>query len=90
MIAVCAVAAGTSVIEDTIYLDRFTHVPDLARMGAQIELRGNVAVVKGVDRLAGAQVMATEHACFRLPRHGSARSAGRDAGGSHLSPGPRL
>jgi UDP-N-acetylglucosamine 1-carboxyvinyltransferase len=60
MIAVCAVAAGTSVIEDTIYLDRFTHVPELARMGAQIELRGNVAVVKGVDRLAGAQVMATD------------------------------
>jgi UDP-N-acetylglucosamine 1-carboxyvinyltransferase len=60
MIAVCAVAEGTSVIEDTIYLDRFTHVPELARMGARIELKGNVAVVKGVDRLAGAQVMATD------------------------------
>lgn len=60
MIAVCAVADGTSVVEDTIYLDRFTHVPELARMGAQIELKGNVAVVKGVDRLAGAQVMATD------------------------------
>jgi len=60
MIAVCAVAGGTSVIEDTIYFDRFTHVPELARMGAQIELKGNVAVVKGVDRLYGAQVMATD------------------------------
>ncbi|HTL27518.1 MAG TPA: UDP-N-acetylglucosamine 1-carboxyvinyltransferase, partial [Burkholderiales bacterium] len=60
MIAVCAVADGMSVVEDTIYLDRFTHVPELARMGAQIELKGNVAVVKGVDRLAGAQVMATD------------------------------
>src|SRR5688572_9857337 len=60
MIAVCAVAEGTSVIEDTIYLDRFTHVPELARMGARIELKGNVAVVKGVERLAGAQVMATD------------------------------
>jgi UDP-N-acetylglucosamine 1-carboxyvinyltransferase len=60
MIAVCAVADGTSVIEDTIYLDRFTHVPELARMGARIELKGNVAVVKGVDRLSGAQVMATD------------------------------
>ena len=60
MIAVCAVAAGTSVIEDTIYFDRFTHVPELARMGARIELKGNVAVVKGVDRLYGAQVMATD------------------------------
>jgi UDP-N-acetylglucosamine 1-carboxyvinyltransferase len=60
MIAVCAVAEGTSVIEDTIYLDRFTHVPELARMGARIELKGNVAVVTGVERLSGAQVMATD------------------------------
>jgi UDP-N-acetylglucosamine 1-carboxyvinyltransferase len=60
MIAVCAIAAGTSVIEDTIYLDRFTHVPELARMGARIELKGNIAVVKGVERLSGAQVMATD------------------------------
>ena len=60
MIAVCAVADGTSVIEDTIYLDRFTHVPELARMGAHIELKGNVAVVKGAQRLSGAQVMATD------------------------------
>jgi UDP-N-acetylglucosamine 1-carboxyvinyltransferase len=60
MIAVCAVAAGTSVIEDTIYVDRFTHVPELARLGANIELKGNVAVVKGVERLSGAPVMATD------------------------------
>jgi len=60
MIAVCAIAGGTSVIEDTIYLDRFTHVPELARMGARIELKGNIAVVKGVERLSGAQVMATD------------------------------
>jgi UDP-N-acetylglucosamine 1-carboxyvinyltransferase len=60
MIAVCALADGTSVIEDTIYVDRFTHVPELARMGARIELKGNVAVVKGVERLSGAQVMATD------------------------------
>ena len=60
MIAVCALASGTSVIEDTVYLDRFTHVPELARMGASIELKGNVAVVRGVERLYGAQVMATD------------------------------
>jgi UDP-N-acetylglucosamine 1-carboxyvinyltransferase len=60
MIAVCALAAGTSVIEDTIYFDRFTHVPELARMGARVELKGNVAVVQGVERLSGAQVMATD------------------------------
>ncbi|HTQ76795.1 MAG TPA: UDP-N-acetylglucosamine 1-carboxyvinyltransferase [Burkholderiales bacterium] len=60
MIAVCSIASGASVIEDTIYLDRFTHVPELARMGARIELKGNVAVVAGVERLSGAQVMATD------------------------------
>jgi UDP-N-acetylglucosamine 1-carboxyvinyltransferase len=60
MIAVSAIASGTSVIEDTVYLDRFTHVPELARMGANIELKGNVAVVKGVEGLSGAPVMATD------------------------------
>lgn len=60
MIAVCAIAGGTSVIEDTVYFDRFTHVPELARMGASIELKGNVAVVRGVEQLYGAQVMATD------------------------------
>jgi UDP-N-acetylglucosamine 1-carboxyvinyltransferase len=60
MIAVSAIASGTSVIEDTVYLDRFTHVPELARMGASIELKGNVAVVKGVEGLSGAPVMATD------------------------------
>jgi UDP-N-acetylglucosamine 1-carboxyvinyltransferase len=60
MIAVCTVAEGASVIEDTIYHDRFTHVQELVRLGASIELKGNVAVVKGVQRLSGAQVMATD------------------------------
>ncbi len=60
MMAVAAIATGTSVITDTIYLDRFTHVPELGRMGASIDLRGNVAVIKGVERLSGAQVMATD------------------------------
>ena len=60
MIAVASIAQGTSVITDTIYLDRFTHVPELARMGASIELKHNVAVVHGVDRLSGAPVMATD------------------------------
>ncbi|TMA24118.1 MAG: hypothetical protein E6J87_24390 [Deltaproteobacteria bacterium] len=59
MMAVASIADGASVIEDTIYLDRFSHVPELARLGAKIELKGNVAVVKGVERLSGAPVMAT-------------------------------
>src|SRR5262249_13904869 len=60
MMALCSIAEGTSVITDTIYLDRFTHVPELARLGARIELKGNAAVVRGVERLSGAPVMATD------------------------------
>jgi UDP-N-acetylglucosamine 1-carboxyvinyltransferase len=51
---------GRSVITDSIYKDRFTHVPELRRMGASIHLDGNVAVVTGVDRLSGAEVMASD------------------------------
>jgi UDP-N-acetylglucosamine 1-carboxyvinyltransferase len=60
MMAVCSVAEGTSVITDTIYLDRFTHVPELGRLGARIELKGNTALVRGVEHLSGAPVMATD------------------------------
>jgi UDP-N-acetylglucosamine 1-carboxyvinyltransferase len=60
MMAVCAVADGTSTITDTVYLDRFTHVPELARMGANIQLNGNTATIRGIPRLQGAPVMATD------------------------------
>jgi len=60
MVALCSVADGTSVITDTVYLDRFTHVPELRRLGAMIQLERNTAIVKGVDRLQGAPVMATD------------------------------
>jgi UDP-N-acetylglucosamine 1-carboxyvinyltransferase len=60
MMALCSVADGTSTLTDTVYLDRFTHVPELARLGAQIELRGNAAVIRGVEKLQGAPVMATD------------------------------
>ena len=60
MMALCSIADGVSAITDTIYLDRFTHVPELQRLGAQIELKGNTALIRGVDRLQGAPVMATD------------------------------
>ena len=60
IIALASVASGTSTVTDTIYLDRFTHVQELARLGADIELDGNVAVVRGVESLSGAPVMATD------------------------------
>ncbi len=58
--ALCSIADGTSTITDTIYVDRFTHVPELVRMGADIRMQSNVAIVKGVERLQGAPVMATD------------------------------
>jgi UDP-N-acetylglucosamine 1-carboxyvinyltransferase len=60
MMALCSVADGESVITDTIYRDRFTHVPELARFGARIRLSDNVATIQGVERLQGAPVMATD------------------------------
>lgn len=59
MAAMC-VADGRSVIRETIFENRFMHAPELMRMGAQIDLRGNEAIVTGVETLRGAQVMATD------------------------------
>jgi UDP-N-acetylglucosamine 1-carboxyvinyltransferase len=58
--ALLCVAEGSGVITDTIYPDRFAHVPELQRLGAEIRLQHNVATVKGVDRLGGAQVTSTD------------------------------
>jgi UDP-N-acetylglucosamine 1-carboxyvinyltransferase len=59
-IALMSVAKGSSTVTDTIYFDRFKHVPELARLGAEIELNENVAIVKGVKKLVGAKVMSTD------------------------------
>lgn len=53
-------ADGASVFTETIFENRYMHVPELARMGANIEVHGRTAVVRGVDKLTGAQVMATD------------------------------
>jgi len=53
-------ADGASVLTETIFENRYMHVPELARMGADIQVRGRTAVVQGVDRLVGAPVMATD------------------------------
>ncbi len=55
-----AVGDGVSVITETIFENRFMHVQELDRMGAQIKLEGNRAVVRGVGELSGAQVMASD------------------------------
>jgi UDP-N-acetylglucosamine 1-carboxyvinyltransferase len=58
--ALAATAAGPSRIMETIFENRFMHVPELARMGAEIEIHGHTAHIRGVDRLKGAPVMATD------------------------------
>lgn len=55
-----ALAEGTSVINETIFENRFTHVAELRRMGADIQTEGRSAVVRGVPRLSAAPVMATD------------------------------
>ena len=58
--AVMAVAKGRSVIQETIFENRFMHAPELQRMGADIVINGNQAVVRGVSRLSGAPVTASD------------------------------
>ena len=55
-----ALADGTSVLTETIFENRYMHVPELARMGADIQVHGRTAIVKGVNGLVGADVMATD------------------------------
>lgn len=59
-IALMSLSTGTSVVTDTIYFDRFMHVPELLRLGANITMKDNIATVVGVPRLTGAKVMSTD------------------------------
>ena len=58
--ALMALAKGESVIEENIFENRFMHVSELNRMGADIHLQGNKALIKGVPKLSGAPIMATD------------------------------
>ncbi|MBF0458439.1 MAG: UDP-N-acetylglucosamine 1-carboxyvinyltransferase [Nitrospirae bacterium] len=59
-IALVCVAAGTSIVKETIFENRYMHVAELRRMGANIEIEDNIATVRGVEGLLGAPVMATD------------------------------
>jgi UDP-N-acetylglucosamine 1-carboxyvinyltransferase len=59
-VALNSIARGTAVVTETIFENRFMHVQELKRLGADIEVEGNTAVVKGVSHLEGATVMATD------------------------------
>ena len=58
--AVDCVASGTATVTETIFENRFMHVLELQRLGADIRIEGNTAVIQGVERLSGATVMATD------------------------------
>jgi UDP-N-acetylglucosamine 1-carboxyvinyltransferase len=60
MMVLMTIANGTSVITETVFENRFMHVNELMRMGADIVIEGNSAIVKGVTKLRGAPVMATD------------------------------
>jgi len=55
-----AIALGNSTVTETVFENRFMHVQEIARMGGNISLKGNTAVIEGIDRLKGAPVMATD------------------------------
>jgi UDP-N-acetylglucosamine 1-carboxyvinyltransferase len=59
-VALNCVAEGTATVTESVFENRFMHVLELQRMGANIEMRGNTAIVRGVEHLAGAPVMATD------------------------------
>jgi len=60
VMAACTLAPGTSHVTETIYVDRFSHVAELRRLGADIEVSGATATIRGVEQLKGAPVMATD------------------------------
>lgn len=60
LMALLCLADGTSVLTETIFENRYMHVPELNRMGANIETSGRTAIVHGVPKLTGAEVMATD------------------------------
>ena len=55
-----SIAQGNSTVTETVFENRFMHVQEIARMGGNITLKGNTAVIEGIDRLQGAPVMATD------------------------------
>ena len=83
-------ARGQSVLTETIFENRYMHVPELQRMGADIQVDGRTAIVRGPTKLTGATVMATDlraSACAGARRPGR---RGHDGGPARLPPRPRL
>ena len=60
IMALLSLAHGTSIVKETIFENRFMHVSELERLGADITIDGNCAVVRGVENLSGSPVMASD------------------------------
>lgn len=60
MMALMSVVDGNSVVTETIFENRFMHVPEMGRMGTKVTLKGNLAIIEGVEELSGAPVMCTD------------------------------
>lgn len=60
MMALMSVVDGSSIVTETIFENRFMHVPEMGRMGSKITLKGNSALIEGVNQLSGAPVMCTD------------------------------
>ena len=90
MMSLLALAPGISIITERIFESRFMHVSELARLGADIEIEGPSAIVKGGRPLSGAPVMASDLRASRGAGDRRAGGEGRDAGEPHLSSGSRL
>ena len=88
--ATMTLARGVSVITETIFEKRFMHVSELKRLGADIVVSGNQAVVRGTRSLEGAPVMATDLQGQRLADSGRPGGPGANGGASRLSPGSGL
>ena len=58
--AMLTIANGAGLVTETIFENRFMHVPELSRMGADITIQGNSAIIRGIEKLKGAEVMATD------------------------------
>lgn len=83
-------AEGASHVAETIFENRFMHVPELQRLGADITIDGNNAVVRGVERLSGRSADGNRPACQRSARDCRIDGRRRVDGRSYLSLGPRL
>lgn len=90
IMALMCLADGASVVEESIFENRYMHVLELVRLGAQIKVSGHTAMVRGVQGLTGAPVMASDlRASASLVLAGLA-AKGRTEDTPHLPPGPRL